>query len=84
MEAGEVRATLFDDSGARIREASISIEKHYSKFVSEIFPDLVNPFRGYVLIEHGGEFDKVHAIALMIEYRSGGWELTSLPLHPQD
>jgi len=84
IESGEVLAVLYDDSGNRIEETLISTGKHYSKFISEIFPGIEKPFSGYLLIHHGGTYDKVHALALLIEYRSGGWELTSLPLHPQN
>ena len=83
-DTSEVGVSIYDDSGTRIGETTITIENHYSKFVSEIFPDLPKPFHGYLQVQHGGSFDTVHAIALMIEYRSNGWELTSLPLHPQD
>ena len=84
LESGEVIAILYDDSGNKIGETPVTIGKHYSKFVSEIFPDIPKPFRGYLLIQHGGSSDKVHAIALMIEYRSDGWELTSLPVNPHE
>jgi hypothetical protein len=75
-----VVAILYDDTGHRIAEVPISTGKHYSKFVSDIFPDIEKPFHGYMHIHHGGSYDAVHAIALLIEYRSHGWELTSLPL----
>lgn len=81
LEAAEVGAVLFNDLGVRIGETTVSLGKHYSKFVSDIFPDLEKPFRGYMLIQHGGSYNRVHALALLIEYRSGGWELTALPIH---
>jgi hypothetical protein len=82
VDSGEVLATLYDDSGANVAETLVTIGHHSSVFVSDLFPDLEKPFRGYLLIRHGEDYSKVHAIALLIEYRSNGFELTSLPVHP--
>lgn len=82
IESGQVLATLYDDSGTKVGETTLSVPKHFSKFVPDFFPTIEKPFQGYLTIRHGGSYDRVHAIALLIEYRADGWELTSLPVHP--
>jgi hypothetical protein len=84
IDSGRVLAVLYDDEGNRIGDKEIAIGKHYSRFVSEIFSELTKPFSGYLLINHGGNNDKVQALGMLLEYRAAEWEFTSLPIHPWD
>ena len=83
MDSSKVVVDLYHEEGTEGRE--LDIGKHYSGLVTDMFPSLQIPFSGQLVIRHAGrDVDRVYAIALLLEYYSRGWELTSAPVHPWD
>ena len=79
---------LYDEQGKQVRFKVLKVVAHLSKFVSEIFPDVLRrhrrsgPFKGYIAIDGAPFNDPVVAIGLLFERRRFGWEVTSLPVSP--